>query len=264
MENNDLSKYVNLPFGGEMDDNVVMSEEMGNVSMSQYINDTERHDEQSLGNLGGATIENGNGFTVEDLNFIHFDDFVHSSDTIAVTDGPQIIWNISATPDGQISSQDWNTSSLVLHDSVQTVQDNNAQSMLINPEAAATQFLIDPTLMTQPQQPIQVQQGHSYGTRFANQMRPTPGIQPRQRRQRPKKGQGETDDGPYCICRGPASGVMVECDSCNEWQVLISIVIAKNKLFITFINAWPKAQEVDKYHCPKCQVENPSLIGIIK
>ncbi|CAG8730699.1 33856_t:CDS:2, partial [Racocetra persica] len=146
-----------------------------------------------------------------------------------------------ATPDGQITTQDWNTSSLVLHDSVQTVQDNNAQSMLINPEAA-TQFLIDPTLMTQPQQPIQVQQGHSYGTRFANQMRPTPGIQPRQRRQRPKKGQGETDDGPYCICRGPAFGVMVECDSCNEWQ----------------------AQEVDKYHCPKCQVENPSLIGLIK
>ncbi|CAG8714441.1 2909_t:CDS:2 [Cetraspora pellucida] len=270
MENSDLSKYVNLPFGGEMDDNVVMAEEMGNVSMSQYINDTERH-EQSLGNLGGATIENGNGFTVEDLNYIHFDEFVHSSDTIAVTDGPQIIWNISATPDGQITTQDWNTSSLVLHDSVQTVQDNNAQSMLINPEAA-TQFLIDPTLMTQPQQPIQVQQGHSYGTRFANQMRPTPGIQPRQRRQRPKKGQGETDDGPYCICRGPAFGVMVECDSCNEWQVLISIVIAKNKLFITFINAWPKcvnitpqqAQEVDKYHCPKCQVENPSLIGLIK
>ncbi|KAF0469286.1 PHD finger protein 3 isoform X2 [Gigaspora margarita] len=252
MESNDLSKYVNLPFGGEMDDNVVMSEEMGNVSMSQYINDTERHDEQSLGNLGGATIENGNSFTVEDLNFIHFDDFVHSSDTIAVTDGPQIIWNISATPDGQISSQDWNTSSLVLHDTVQTVQDNNTQSMLINPEAA-TQFLIDPTLMTQPQQPIQVQQGHSYGTRFANQMRPTPGIQPRQRRQRPKKGQGETDDGPYCICRGPASGVMVECDSCNEW------------FHCDCVNITPQqAQEVDKYHCPKCQVENPSLIGIIK
>ncbi|CAG8817157.1 5344_t:CDS:2, partial [Racocetra persica] len=93
MENSDISKYVNLPFGGEMDGNVVMSEEMGNVSMSQYINDTERHDGQSLGNLGGATIENGNGFTVEDLNYIHFDEFVHS-DTIAVTDGPQIIWNI--------------------------------------------------------------------------------------------------------------------------------------------------------------------------
>ncbi|CAG8465307.1 4119_t:CDS:2 [Acaulospora colombiana] len=145
MENSEMSTYVNLSFGGEIDEHMVMSGEM-DMPMAHYINEAERHDGQSLGGLGDDNaIENGNGFAVE--AYIQFDDFVHASDTMS--DGQQMLWNIGTTSDNQMAAEGWDPSSLAIHDSVQTAQENNPQTVLMNPDAA-TQFLIDPALSSPP------------------------------------------------------------------------------------------------------------------
>ncbi len=181
MESREYSKYVNLPFYGEMDDSIMKSNEIDSISMSKYINDSSRHDVESLGDLDVNSFDNGNQF---------------ESDT-------------------QITTEGWD-SPTIIHEHV---QNNNTQLALINPVAAGSQYLTDSTFMDQPGQSLKVQQGHSYGTRYANQLRPTPGIEPR-RRKVPKEKNEPEDKGPYCICQGPSYGTMIICDFCNEWQVL--------------------------------------------
>ncbi|CAJ0749489.1 9450_t:CDS:2 [Entrophospora sp. SA101] len=115
-------------------------------------------------------------------------------------------------------------------------------------------------LVTQPQeehknetsfttkQVQQAHQGHSYGTRFANQQRPTPGIEVRSRARKQKKGKTEE----YCICLRSAYGTMVNCDICNDWCHIECVNLTEQQ-----------AVEMDKYICPKCQGNHP-YIGLLK
>ncbi|CAB4493571.1 hypothetical protein RhiirA1_426297 [Rhizophagus irregularis] len=197
MESSEYSNYVNLPFYGEMDDSIMKSNEIDSISISQYINDSSRHEVESLGDLGVNSFNNGDQF-------------------------------VSDTTEG------WD------HDPVQNVQNNNTQLALINPVAASSQYLTDSTYMDQPGQSLKVQ-GHSYGTRYANQLRPTPGIEPRRRKIQKEKNEPE-DKGPYCVCQGPSYGTMIICDFCNEWYHIRCVNLTKQQ-----------AKEIEKYMCPNCQ-----------
>ncbi|CAI2189304.1 1552_t:CDS:2, partial [Funneliformis geosporum] len=204
MESSEYSKYVNLPFYGEMDDSIMKPNEIDSISMSQYINDSSRNDVETLGGLDVNSFDNGNQFT---------------SNT-------------------RIASEGWDSSTHIIHENV---QNNNPQLALINPVAAGSQYLTDSTFMDQPGQSLKVQQqGHSYGTRYANQLRPTPGIEPR-RRKIPKEKNEPEDKGPYCICQGPSYGTMIICDYCNEYHIRC-VNLTKQQ-----------AKEIEKYMCPNCQ-----------
>ncbi|RIA82374.1 hypothetical protein C1645_788450 [Glomus cerebriforme] len=196
MESSEYSNYVNLPFYGETDDNIIKPNEID--SISQYINDSSRHEVD----LGVNSFGNGDQF---------------ASDT---TEG-------------------WDSSTHIIHDPVQNVQNNNTQLALINSVAAGSQYLTDSTYMDQPGQSLKVQ-GHSYGTRYANQLRPTPGIEPRRKKQK-EKNEPE-DKGPYCVCQGPSYGTMIICDFCNEWYHIRCVNLTKQQ-----------AKEIEKYMCPNCQ-----------
>src|SRR4051794_25884561 len=206
MEGSEYSNYVNLPFYGEMDDGIMKSNEIDSISMSQYINDSSRHEVESLGDLGVSSFDNGNQY---------------ASDT---TEG-------------------WDSSTHMIHDPVQNVQNNNTQLALINPVAAGSQYLTDSTFMDQPGQSFKVQ-GHSYGTRYANQLRPTPGIEPRRRKIQKEKNEPE-DKGPYCVCQGPSYGTMIICDFCNEWQVLFHNNKDSKKFFYVVNFIVPNVNELD-------------------
>ena len=68
------------------------------------------------------------------------------------------------------TAEGWDSSTHMVHDPVQNAQNNNTQLALINPVAAGSQYLTDSTFMDQPGQSLKAQ-GHSYGTRYANQLR---------------------------------------------------------------------------------------------
>ena len=65
----------------------------------------------------------------------------------------------------------------------------------------------------------------------------SPPLDPPSRERSPAETQqrGTADNGRapvFCICRRHESGLMIECEICHEWRVLIFIVIVSGSLLI--------------------------------
>ncbi|KAG9290957.1 hypothetical protein G9A89_011107 [Geosiphon pyriformis] len=258
MENNELSNYINI---GEMENGEEDNEETLPIS---YITESMSVGTQGQqGHTNVNVLDPGDGSTLDtdpntliDLNYLQpFVDGFADANTLAAAQ-----W-LDPSQNGMVTNA-WETSGLALSEPGQDPKEPS-KSVLINPEAADSQFLIDPALMAEPT-PLQQQlsitgismtgnqqnkQGHSYGTRFANSNRSRnsspqmPGDENKTDGPQFKRKFGPKDEEKvYCICRKPDDHrVMIQCDICKEWFHIACVNLSKSV-----------AEVIEKYYCPLC------------